>query len=78
MAFAFILGVAPFVVATGAGAEMRQLLGTAVFGGIFGVTGFGLIFTPALYTLVQRFGERRPTPRVVPSACKLSRPLASR
>ena len=36
---AFILGVAPLVVATGAGAEMRQSLGTAVFGGMLGVTG---------------------------------------
>jgi HAE1 family hydrophobic/amphiphilic exporter-1 len=51
---AFILGVAPLVVATGAGAEMRQSLGTAVFGGMLGVTGFGLLFTPAFYTLVRR------------------------
>ena len=56
---AFILGVAPLVVATGAGAEMRQSLGTAVFGGMLGVTGFGLIFTPAFYTLVQRIGASR-------------------
>jgi len=56
---AFILGVAPLVVATGAGAEMRQSLGTAVFGGMLGVTGFGLLFTPAFYTLVQRIGTRR-------------------
>ncbi len=52
--FAFVLGVAPLVVATGAGAEMRQSLGTAVFFGMLGVTGFGLIFTPAFYTLVRR------------------------
>jgi hydrophobe/amphiphile efflux-1 (HAE1) family protein len=56
---AFILGVAPLVVATGAGAEMRQSLGTAVFGGMLGVTGFGLLFTPAFYTLVQRIGGNR-------------------
>jgi len=55
---AFLLGVAPLVVATGAGAEMRQSLGTAVCGGMLGVTAFGLIFTPAFYTLVQRFGFR--------------------
>ncbi|HLY91071.1 MAG TPA: efflux RND transporter permease subunit, partial [Acetobacteraceae bacterium] len=54
---AFILGVAPLVVATGAGAEMRQSLGTAVFGGMLGVTGFGLLFTPAFFTLTQRFGR---------------------
>jgi hydrophobe/amphiphile efflux-1 (HAE1) family protein len=58
---AFILGVAPLVVATGAGAEMRRSLGTTVFGGMLGVTGFGLLFTPAFYTLVQtlRLGRRR-------------------
>jgi hydrophobe/amphiphile efflux-1 (HAE1) family protein len=58
---AFILGVAPLVVATGAGSEMRQSLGTAVFSGMLGVTGFGLIFTPAFYTLLQGVGlvERR-------------------
>jgi len=38
---------------------MRQSLGTAVFGGMLGVTGFGLIFTPAFYTLVQRIGVAR-------------------
>jgi hypothetical protein len=47
------------VVATGAGAEMRQSLGTAVFAGMLGVTGFGLIFTPAFYTLMQRIGVGR-------------------
>src|SRR5258708_5096047 len=55
----FILGVAPPVLASGAGAEMRQSLGTAVFGGMLGVTGFGLLFTPAFYTLVQRIGVAR-------------------
>ena len=59
--FAFILGVAPLVVATGAGAEMRQSLGTAVFFGMLGVTGFGLLFTPAFYTVVRRIGGRRRT-----------------
>ena len=53
---AFILGVAPLVFATGAGSEMRQSLGTAVFAGMLGVTGFGLIFTPAFYALLQRVG----------------------
>jgi multidrug efflux pump subunit AcrB len=58
--FAFILGVAPLVVATGAGAEMRQSLGTAVFFGMLGVTIFGLLFTPAFYVIVQRFwGETK-------------------
>ena len=44
--FAFILGVTPLVWAIGAGAELRQALGTAVFSGMIGVTAFGLIFTP--------------------------------
>ena len=63
---AFLLGVAPLVVATGAGAEMRQSLGTAVFAGMLGVTGFGLIFTPAFYTLMQRIGGGRKQASVNP------------
>ena len=55
--FAFILGVIPLAVATGAGAEMRQSLGTAVLFGMLGVTCFGLLFTPAFYTLVQPLGR---------------------
>jgi multidrug efflux pump subunit AcrB len=56
--FSFILGVAPLVVATGAGAEMRQSLGTAVLFGMLGVTGFGLLFTPAFYTFVRDVGRK--------------------
>lgn len=56
--FAFILGTLPLAIATGAGAEMRRSLGTAVFAGMIGVTGFGLLFTPTFYTVVQRFGRR--------------------
>ena len=64
---AFILGVAPLVVATGAGSEMRQSLGTAVFSGMLGVTGFGLVFTPVFYTVVRRIGGKRHTAvRVAP------------
>jgi multidrug efflux pump subunit AcrB len=54
-ALAFILGVVPLVIATGAGAEMRQSLGTAVFFGMIGVTAFGLIFTPIFYVVVRKF-----------------------
>jgi hydrophobe/amphiphile efflux-1 (HAE1) family protein len=50
---AFILGVAPLATAVGAGAEMRQSLGTAVFSGMLGVTLFGLVFTPTFYVLVR-------------------------
>ncbi|WP_397379758.1 efflux RND transporter permease subunit [Prosthecobacter sp.] len=57
--FAFILGVLPLVLATGAGAEMRQALGTAVFFGMIGVTIFGLLFTPVFYVILRAFVERR-------------------
>ena len=50
--FAFIMGVFPLVVATGAGAESRQILGTAVFSGMLGVTLFGLLLTPVFYVWV--------------------------
>ena len=52
--FAFILGVVPLAIATGAGAEMRQSLGTAVFFGMLGVTVFGLLFTPTFYVACRR------------------------
>jgi multidrug efflux pump subunit AcrB len=60
--FAFILGVTPLVWAIGAGAELRQALGTAVFFGMIGVTAFGLIFTPVFYVIAQwiaSLGPRR-------------------
>jgi multidrug efflux pump subunit AcrB len=55
---AFILGVVPLVVATGAGAEMRQSLGIAVFAGMIGVTIFGLIFTPVFYVVCRWLGAK--------------------
>jgi HAE1 family hydrophobic/amphiphilic exporter-1 len=55
---AFILGVLPLAVATGAGAEMRQSLGTAVFAGMLGVTLFGLVFTPVFYVLARWASSR--------------------
>jgi multidrug efflux pump subunit AcrB len=48
---AFILGVSPLVWSVGAGAELRQTLGTTVFSGMIGVTLFGLIFTPVFYVV---------------------------
>ncbi len=62
--FAFILGVLPLMIATGAGAEMRQSLGTAVFCGMLGVTLFGLLFTPVFYVVVRKFARK---PRAHPS-----------
>jgi len=69
--FAFILGVLPLVLATGAGAEMRQALGTAVFYGMIGVTIFGLLFTPVFYVILRAIVERRqvkPLPSTVHAA----------
>jgi multidrug efflux pump subunit AcrB len=57
--FAFIFGVLPLVLSSGAGAEMRQALGTAVFFGMLGVTGFGLFLTPVFYVVIMWFKERR-------------------
>jgi len=56
--FAFILGVVPLVYSVGAGAEMRRTLGTAVFGGMLGVTLFGIFLTPVFYYTVQWFNDR--------------------
>jgi hydrophobe/amphiphile efflux-1 (HAE1) family protein len=70
--FAFILGVVPLVVSVGAGAEMRRTLGTAVFGGMLGVTLFGVFLTPVFYYVIEgisdlrkwlRSARSRPTPR---------------
>ncbi|HAT1921712.1 TPA: multidrug efflux RND transporter permease subunit [Legionella pneumophila] len=55
--FAFILGVFPLIIATGAGAEMRRALGVAVFSGMLGVTFFGLVFTPLFYVLISRLSK---------------------
>ncbi len=62
--FAFILGVVPLVLARGAGAEMRQTLGVAVFSGMLGVTAFGILLTPVFYYVLQWFGPppNRPPP----------------
>ncbi|MGH6921728.1 MAG: efflux RND transporter permease subunit, partial [Geminicoccaceae bacterium] len=55
--FAFIFGVLPLAIATGAAAEMRQALGTAVFFGMLGVTFFGLIFTPVFYVVARKLAR---------------------
>ncbi len=56
--FAFILGVVPLVLSEGAGAEMRRALGTAVFGGMLGVTAFGIFLTPVFYFVIQWVNDR--------------------
>jgi multidrug efflux pump len=68
--FAFIFGVLPLLVATGAGAEMRQALGTVVFYGMIGVTFFGLFLTPVFYTVIRKLTGDKPiiAPGKSPSA----------
>jgi multidrug efflux pump len=61
--FAFILGVVPLVLATGAGAEMRTALGIAVFSGMLGVTFFGIFLTPVFYVSIRWLVERSETPK---------------
>ncbi len=56
--FAFIAGVAPLAIASGAGSELRQSLRTTVFFGMLGVTLFGLAFTPAFYAFVRKLGVK--------------------
>ncbi|MBX3657832.1 MAG: efflux RND transporter permease subunit [Ramlibacter sp.] len=56
---AFVMGVLPLVVSTGAGAEMRQAMGVAVFAGMIGVTAFGLFLTPVFYVVLRRLAGNR-------------------
>ncbi|KAB2684382.1 efflux RND transporter permease subunit [Brucella tritici] len=66
---AFIAGVVPLVMATGAGAEMRQAMGIAVFAGMVGVTVFGLVLTPVFYLVVRRLVLRRNRTVTEAAAC---------
>lgn len=83
-AFAFILGVVPLVIASGAGAASRQALGTVVFGGMLAATFLGVFFVPSLFLIIQTLSEwlmgkrgktptasvQEPTPRVSPAVEK--------
>lgn len=57
---AFVMGVLPLVLSTGAGSEMRQAMGVAVFAGMIGVTAFGLFLTPVFYVVLRRLAGNRP------------------
>ncbi|UUX95494.1 efflux RND transporter permease subunit [Aquabacterium sp. J223] len=57
---AFVMGVLPLVLSTGAGAEMRSAMGVAVFAGMIGVTAFGLFLTPVFYVVLRRMAGNRP------------------
>ncbi|MBD1554083.1 efflux RND transporter permease subunit [Pseudomonas typographi] len=65
--FAFIMGVVPLVLSSGAGAEMRHAMGVAVFSGMLGVTFFGLLLTPVFFYLIRRFVERRQARKAAPA-----------
>jgi len=62
--FAFIAGVTPLVLASGAGAEVRYVMGITVVSGMLGVTFFGLFFTPVFYVVLRKFVEQRHERRV--------------
>ncbi|MFG1372836.1 multidrug efflux RND transporter permease subunit [Xanthobacter oligotrophicus] len=57
---AFIMGVVPLVTSIGAGAEMRNAMGTAVFAGMIGVTAFGIFLTPVFYVMLRGLAGNRP------------------
>jgi hydrophobe/amphiphile efflux-1 (HAE1) family protein len=68
---AFILGVLPLVLASGAGAEIQKAMGSAVFFGMIGVTLFGLFFTPLFYVVLRRGSVQRAARRAVPGPAVL-------
>jgi multidrug efflux pump len=61
--FAFIMGVAPLVIASGAGSELRHAMGVAVFAGMLGVTLFGLFLTPVFFVAIE-LALRRARPAI--------------
>jgi multidrug efflux pump len=61
---AFIAGVFPLVVSTGAGSEMRRAMGTAVFAGMIGVTIFSLFLTPVFFVVLEKIGARKAAPAI--------------
>jgi multidrug efflux pump len=64
---AFIAGVFPLVVSTGAGSEMRRAMGVAVFAGMIGVTFFGLFLTPVFYVVLEKLGLKKSAPVPAPA-----------
>ena len=68
--FAFIMGVIPLVLSSGAGAEMRRDMGVAVFSGMLGVTFFGLLLTPTFYVIIRTLATRGKTQIIAPHGKK--------
>jgi multidrug efflux pump len=75
--FAFIMGVVPLVVSTGAGAEMRHAMGVAVFAGMLGVTFFGLFLTPVFYVALRLLATRKQRREAVSTDASASHVVAS-
>lgn len=69
---AFIMGVTPMVLSSGAGAEMRNIMGVAVFSGMIGVTLFGLFLTPVFYVLLRSLEERVRSKKVEPLGLEIT------
>ena len=65
---AFIAGVFPLVISTGAGSEMRKAMGVAVFAGMIGVTLFGLFLTPVFYVMLMKLGVKKTAPKPAPTS----------
>ena len=65
--FAFIMGVVPLVIASGAGSEMRHAMGIAVFAGMLGVTLFGLFLTPVFFVAIEKFVRRKRVAQLSPA-----------
>ncbi len=68
---AFIMGVVPLVLSSGAGAEMRRAMGIAVFFGMIGVTVFGLVLTPVFYVLLRKMSGKKFQSEDAPQAHQL-------
>jgi multidrug efflux pump subunit AcrB len=75
--FAFIMGVIPLVIASGAGSEMREAIGIAVFAGMLGVTSFGLFLTPVFFVTIETWLERRAPPHLQKPAFAASEEIPS-
>ena len=75
--FAFIMGVVPLVISTGAGAEMRHAMGVAVFAGMLGVTFFGLFLTPVFYVALRLLATRKQRREAVATDASASHAVAS-
>jgi multidrug efflux pump subunit AcrB len=75
--FAFIMGVIPLVIASGAGSEMREAIGIAVFAGMLGVTSFGLFLTPVFFVTIETWLERHAPPHLQSPSFAASEDLPS-